>query len=239
MMYLKGIEAGADIVDTSLTPFAMGTSQPATESLVMTLRDTPYDTGLDMDVLIELGRHFKKVRDRFLKEGLINPLVMGVDIEALWYQIPGGMLSNLVSQLTLQGNLEKLPEVMQEIPKVRKDLGYPPLVTPTSQLVGAQALINVMADERYKMIPREVKDYVRGMYGRSPAPMDPQVVEKVLGNEKPIEGRPADHLAPKMEEYKKEIEEYYQQEEDVLSYALFPAVAKTFFEYRREHEDRD
>lgn len=227
LMYLKGIEAGANIVDTALSPLAMGSSQPATEPLVMTLKDTPYDTGLDIDLLMDLARYFGKKRDEYLDKGLLNPKVMGVDIRTLWYQVPGGMLSNLVSQLTQQNRLDMLPDVMEEIPRVREDLGYPPLVTPTSQIVGTQALFNVLTGERYKMVPEEVKNYFRGEYGRSPAPVNEELKEKIL-SESTFKDEPVKTLA----EYKKEIGEYYTQPEDVLSYALFPQVAQEFFKRR-------
>lgn len=230
MMYLKGIEAGADIIDTALTPFAMGTSQPPTESMIVTLQGSPYDTGLDMDRVLELTKHFKAIREEMGKEGLISEKVLGVDIQSLWFQVPGGMLSNLVSQLQLQGTPDLLPQVLEEIPRVREDLGYPPLVTPTSQMVGAQALINVMAGERYKMIPKEVKAYVKGMYGRPPAPIREDIIEKVLGNEVAITNRPADELEPGMEKFRQEIGSLAHSEEDVLSYALFPDVARKYLE---------
>lgn len=232
MLYVKAIEAGADIVDTALAPFAMGTSQPPTESLVMTLQGSEYDTGLDMDALLELGSYFRKLKNQFVEEKLISPLVLGVDIQALFYQVPGGMLSNLVSQLTLQNTLEKLPEVLEEIPKVRKDLGYPPLVTPTSQLVGAQALINVMAPSRYAMIPTEVRNYVKGMYGRPPAKIDEAIKAKVLGHDEAITVRPADLLEPALPRLREELGDYCRSEEDLLSYALFPQVALAYFKNR-------
>ena len=227
LMYLKGIEAGANIVDTALSPLAMGSSQPATEPLVMTLKGTAYDTGLDIDLLMELARYFGKKRDEYLDKGLLNPKVMGVDIRTLWYQVPGGMLSNLVSQLTQQNRLDMLPDVMEEIPRVREDLGYPPLVTPTSQILGTQALFNVLTGERYKMVPEEVKNYFRGEYGRSPAPVNEELKEKIL-SESTFKDEPVKTLG----EYKKEIGEYYTQPEDVLSYALFPQVAQEFFKRR-------
>lgn len=231
MMYLKGIEAGAEIVDTALSPLAMGSSQPPTESFVMTLKGTPYDTGLDIDLLMDLADYFGKKRDLYLEKGLLNPKVLGVDIRTLWYQVPGGMLSNLVSQLTQQKKLDLLTDVMKEIPGVRKDLGYPPLVTPTSQMVGTQALFNVLTGERYKMVPEEVKSYLRGDYGKSPAPVNEEIKEKILAGA-PVKIEPAKSL----EEYKKEIGEYYTQPEDVLSYALFPQVAKDFFKKREARQ---
>lgn len=232
MLYIKCIEAGADIVDTALAPFAMGTSQPPTESLVMTLQGTPHDTQMDMEVLLELGSYFRQLKNQFVEDKTISPLVLGVDIQALWYQVPGGMLSNLVSQMNIQNTLEKLPEVLEEIPKVRKELGYPPLVTPTSQLVGAQAVINVMGATRYSMIPTEVRNYVKGMYGRPPAPIDEDIKKLVLGNEEAITVRPADLLEPALPRLKEELGDYYRTQEDLLSYALFPQVALNYFKNR-------
>ena len=227
LMYLKGIEAGADIIDTALSPLAMGSSQPATESFVMTLKDTPYDTGLNVDVLMDLAKYFRLKRDEYLDSGLLNPKVMGVDIRTLWYQVPGGMLSNLVSQLSESNKLHQLDDVMAEVPKVREDLGYPPLVTPTSQIVGTQALFNVLTGERYKMVPEEVKAYMRGEYGKSPTPVNEELKEKILKGQ-----TPKVETVKTLAEFKKEIGEYYTQPEDVLSYALFPQVALEFFKKR-------
>lgn len=238
MMYMRGIEAGADIIDTALMPFANGTSQPATETMVMTLKDTAYDTGLNMEILMDVADHFAKVRDQFMKDGVLNPKVYMMDIKSLYYQVPGGMYSNLVSQLTLTNQLDLLPQVLAEIPKVRKDLGYPPLVTPTSQIVGAQAVANVLSGGRYKMVPREIKEYVRGMYGRPPAPIDKEIQDMILNGQEPIDGRPADFLEPALEKYREEIKQYMRQPEDVLSYALFPNVAIDYFKHRDEHEPR-
>ena len=210
----------------------MGTSQPPTESMIVTLQNSEFDTGLNMDAVLELTKHFKAIREEMSEAGLISDKVLGVDIQSLWFQVPGGMLSNLVSQLQLQGTPHLLPQVLEEIPKVREDLGYPPLVTPTSQMVGAQALINVMAGERYKMIPKEVKSYVKGMYGRPPAPIRADIMEKVLGNEEPITNRPADYLEPSLPKFREEIGSLAKSEEDVLSYALFPDIAKKYFENR-------
>lgn len=227
LMYLKGIEAGADIIDTALSPLAMGSSQPATESFVMSLKGGEYDTGLNEEVLMELADYFRGKTDEYLKSGLLNPKVMGVDVRTLWYQVPGGMLSNLVSQLTESGRIGQLDEVMAEVPRVREDLGYPPLVTPTSQIVGTQALFNVLTGERYKMVPEEVKAYMRGEYGRSPAPVNEELKEKILKDLPPKENG-----VKSLEDYKREIGEYYTQPEDVLSYALFPQVAMEFFKRR-------
>ncbi len=227
LMYLKGIEAGADIIDTALSPLAMGSSQPATESFVMSLKGGQYDTGLDEEILMELADYFRERAESYLKSGLLNPKVMGVDVRTLWYQVPGGMLSNLVSQLSESNRLHQLDEVMAEVPKVREDLGYPPLVTPTSQIVGTQALFNVLTGERYKMVPEEVKAYMRGEYGRSPAPVNEELKEKIL-KDQPVKKEKTSSLA----DFKKEIGEYYTQPEDVLSYALFPQVALEFFKKR-------
>ncbi|MFV9567555.1 oxaloacetate decarboxylase subunit alpha [Thermoanaerobacter mathranii] len=232
MTYLKAIEAGVDIIDTAISPLALGTSQPATETMVAILKGTQYDTGLDMELLSEIASYFKEVKQNHSKEIDLS-MVMGVDTDVLIYQVPGGMLSNLISQLKQQNALDKYPEVLKEIPKVREELGYPPLVTPMSQMVGTQAVLNVITGERYKMVPKEVKDYVKGLYGRPPAPISEEIKKKIIGDEVVIDVRPADLLKPQFETIKEEIKEYYEQEEDVLSYALFPQVAKKFFEYRR------
>ncbi|MGB9779398.1 oxaloacetate decarboxylase subunit alpha [Caldanaerobacter sp.] len=232
MTYLKAIEAGADVVDTAISPLALGTSQPATETIVATLRGTSYDTGLDLELLSEIAAYFKEVKKNHSKE-IDFSMVMGVDTDVLVYQVPGGMLSNLISQLKEQGALDKYEEVLKEIPRVREDMGYPPLVTPMSQMIGTQAVLNVITGERYKVVPKEVRDYVKGLYGRPPAPISDEIKKKIIGDEKVIEVRPADLLNPQFEEAKEEIKEYYEQEEDVLTYVLFPQVAKKFFEYRR------
>ncbi len=232
MMYMRAIEAGADIIDTAISPLSSGTSQPPTEAFVATLAETPFDTGLDMTALSTVADHFRNLRDRYLANGQINPKMLSVDSNALIYQVPGGMLSNLVAQLKAQNALDKYEDVLKEVPKVRADLGYPPLVTPMSQMVGTQAVLNVILGERYKMIPSEVKDYVRGKYGKSPAEIDQKMITKIIGDEKPISHRPADELAPRFDTLKREIGEYMESEEDVLSYALFPQVAKRFFEQR-------
>jgi oxaloacetate decarboxylase alpha subunit len=229
MTYLKAIEAGVDIIDTAISPLALGTSQPATETMVAILKGTQYDTGLDMELLSEIASYFKEVKQNHSKEIDLS-MVMGVDTDVLIYQVPGGMLSNLISQLKQQNALDKYPEVLKEIPKVREELGYPPLVTPMSQMVGTQAVLNVITGERYKMVPKEVKDYVKGLYGRPPAPISEEIKKKIIGDEEVIDIRPADLLKPQFEAIKEEIKEYYEQEEDVLSYALFPQVAKKFFE---------
>jgi len=233
MTYLKAIEAGCDIVDTALSPLALGTSQPPTEPLVATLAGTPYDTGLHLDLLAEISEHFRGVRERWLASGLIDPKMLGVDVNALKYQVPGGMLSNLVSQLKQAGKIDQLDEVLQEVPRVRKDFGYPPLVTPSSQIVGTQAVMNVIAGERYKMVPKESKAVVKGEYGQTPAPIDPDVMKKILGDETPITCRPADLLTPELDNTRIKAAEWIEQEEDVLTYAMFPQVAEKFFQWRR------
>jgi len=233
MTYLKAIEAGVDIVDTALSPFGSGTAQPPTEPLVATLKDTPYDTGLDINKLNEIAEYFKPIREKYIDSGTLNPKVLSVDINTLIYQVPGGMLSNLVSQLTMQNALDKYDDVLREIPNVRKDLGYPPLVTPTSQIVGTQAVLNVLTGERYKMIPVEVKNYVKGLYGRPTVPISEDIKTKIIGDEEVIDHRPADDISPQLDRLRDEMKEYLEQEEDVLSYALFPQVALKFFEYRQ------
>lgn len=229
MTYLKAIEAGVDIVDTALSPMALGTSQPPTEPLVATLQGTEYDTGIDLNLLTEIAEYFKPLREKYLASGLMSTKVLGVDINTLKYQVPGGMLSNLVSQLKQQGKEDKLDEVLKEVPEVRKDLGYPPLVTPTSQIVGTQAVLNVLMGERYKMVTKETKGICKGEYGRTPVPIDDEFRKKIIGNEKAITCRPADLIKPELEKLKKECAEWTEQPEDVLSYALFDQVAVKFF----------
>lgn len=233
MTYLKAIEAGVDIVDTALSPMALGTSQPPTEPLVTTLQGTEYDTGIDLNLLTEIAEYFKPLREKYLASGLMSTKVLGVDINTLKYQVPGGMLSNLVSQLKQQGKEDKLDEVLKEVPEVRKDLGYPPLVTPTSQIVGTQAVLNVLMGERYKMVTKETKGICKGEYGRTPVPIDDEFRKKIIGNEKAITCRPADLIKPELEKLKKECAEWTEQPEDVLSYALFDQVAVKFFEQRK------
>jgi len=232
MTYLKAIEAGADIIDTASTPLAMGTSQPSTEVMVAALQGTEYDTGLDLDKLIEISNYFQPYREECIKSGLLSTKVLGVDIKALKYQVPGGMLSNLISQLHQAGKDEKLQDVLEEVPRVRKDFGEPPLVTPSSQIVGTQAVMNVITGERYKMVPKESYKLVAGEFGRTVKPMDEEMLKKVLKGEKQMTDRPADHIPPQLEQFKEECKEWTQQPEDVLSYALFPQVAKDFFQYR-------
>ncbi len=238
MTYLKAIEAGCDIIDTAISPLAMGTSQPPTEPFVATLDGTPYDTGLDLVKLSEVAAFFREVRERWLASGLISTKVLGVDVNALIYQVPGGMLSNLVSQLDQAGKGDQLEAVLQEVPRVRKDFGYPPLVTPTSQIVGTQAVMNVITGERYKMVPKESKALVKGEYGKTPAPVDPDIQKKILGDESPITCRPADLLPPELDSIRSKAAEYVEQEEDVLSYGMFPQVAEKFFQWRLAQKHR-
>ncbi len=233
MTLLKAIEAGVDIVDTALSPLGNGTSQPATEPLVATLKGTEYDTGLDLNLLSEISKHFRKVADRLERDGWLDKKVLRVDTNTLLYQVPGGMLSNLIGQLKQAGKEDKLMEVLAEVPRVREDFGYPPLVTPTSQIVGTQAVFNVIAGERYKMVTKESKALLRGEYGRLPAPVNEEVRKKCIGDAPVITHRPADDIPPEYEKYKAEIKDIMEQEEDVLSYALFPQVAMKFFEKRR------
>ena len=233
MVNLKAIEAGCDIVDTALSPLGNGTSQPATEPLVATLKGTPYDTGIEIEKLLPIVNHFKTVADRLKADGFLSPKVLSIDINALIYQVPGGMLSNLISQLKQQNKSDKLGEVLAEVPNVRKDCGYPPLVTPSSQIVGTQAVLNVISGERYKMVTKEFKGLLRGEYGKLPAEPDAAIVKKCIGDEKRITYRPADDLKPEYDQFKQEIADYMEQEEDVLSYAVFGQVALNFFKWRK------
>ncbi|MGN1346211.1 MAG: oxaloacetate decarboxylase subunit alpha [Eubacteriales bacterium] len=233
MTLLKAIEAGVDVVDTAISPMAMGTSQPPTEAIVATLQGTEYDTGLDLKALDKVCKYFTPLREKYLASGLLDPKVLKVDVNCLLYQVPGGMLSNLVSQLKQQGKSEKLAEVLEEVPRVREDAGFAPLVTPTSQIVGTQAVLNVIAGERYKLVSKEFKGLVRGEYGATPAPISPEFTKKIIGDDKPITYRPADKLEPELEKLREQIKPYEEQEEDVLSYALFEQVALKFFEYRK------
>ncbi|MCI8804967.1 MAG: oxaloacetate decarboxylase subunit alpha [Clostridiales bacterium] len=233
MTYLKSIEAGADIIDTDMSPFSMGTSQPATEVMVGALKGTEYDTGLNDKQLKEIADYFRPMREKAIENGLLSTKVLSVDIATLLYQVPGGMLSNLVSQLKTQKAEDKYEEVLNEIPRVRADLGYPPLVTPSSQIVGTQAVLNVLMGERYKMISNETKDMVRGKYGKTPVPISDEIRRKIIGNEKPITNRPADLIPPALAKIEEEMIEYKEQEEDVLSYALFPQIAIEFFKFRQ------
>lgn len=228
MTNLMAAQAGVDIVDTALSPLANGTSQPATESLVATLQGTDRDTGLDLVKLNEAAAYFRTVADKLKKEGILDPKVLSVDTKALIYQVPGGMLSNLLNQLKQAKKEDKYYEVLAEVPRVRKDFGYPPLVTPTSQIVGTQAVMNVLAGERYKMVPKESKGMLKGEYGQLPAPVNEEVRKKCIGDEEVITCRPADLIAPELEKYRAEAGDLAKCEEDVLSYALFPQVAKKF-----------
>ncbi len=234
MTYLKAVEAGADIIDTCLSPFAEGTSQPATESMAIALEALGYKTDLNIETLEHVAEHFAPVRDRFLAEGILNPKVLSVEPKALLYKVPGGMLSNLINQLHDLGLDDKYDEVLAEVPRVRAELGYPPLVTPLSQMVGTQALMNVVTGERYKVVSNEIRDYVRGMYGRSPVKISREVRQMIIGDEEPITCRPADLILPEMGTLRKEIACYAHSEEDVLSYALFPNEARDFLGRRED-----
>lgn len=237
MTYLKAIEAGVDAVDCAISSMALGTSQPATEPLVATLKDTPYDTGLDIRALNEIDEYFKPLKEKYINSGLLDVKVLGVDVNTLIYQVPGGMLSNLVSQLKQSNALDKYEEVLKEIPKVREDFGYPPLVTPTSQIVGTQAVMNVLSGERYKMVPKESKALVKGEYGKTPAPIKKEILDLILKDEMQITCRPADLIEPELESTKDKIKEYIMQNEDVLTYALFPQIAEKFFKYRVDFQN--
>ena len=233
MTCLKAVEAGVDVIDTAMSPFALGTSQPATEVMVETFKGTPYDTGFDQTLLAEIADHFRPIRDKALETGLLNPKNMGVNIKTLLYQVPGGMLSNLTSQLKEQGAEDKYYEVLEEVPRVRKDLGEPPLVTPSSQIVGTQAVFNVLMGERYKMATKETKDVLSGKYGATVKPFNEEVQKKVLGeNPEIITCRPADLIPNELDTLRGEMAQWSQQDEDVLTYALFPQVATDFFKYR-------
>lgn len=233
MVMLKGIEAGADVIDTAMSPLALGTSHPATESMVAALKETEYDTGLDLVALDEISKYVTTLREKYIASGLLNPKLLASDAKALIYQVPGGMLSNLVSQLKGAGKEDKLSEVLAEVPKVRADCGFPPLVTPTSQIVGTQAVFNVILGERYKTVTKEFKGLVKGEYGKTPVEIDPDFRKKIIGDEKPVDCRPADLLSPELDKLREEIKPLAEQEEDVLSYAQFGAVAEKFFERRR------
>lgn len=232
MTYMKAIEAGCDIVDTAISPWSMGTSQPATEVICKAYEGTEFDPGLDQDLLADIADYFRPIQERFVKSGQIDPKVLGVDIKTLRYQVPGGMLSNLVSQLKDQNASDKFYEVLQEVPKVRMDLGQPPLVTPSSQIVGTQAVLNVLMGERYKMMTKETKAILKGEYGKTMKPFNPEVQKKALGDDEPITVRPADLIEPELDRLREEIKAYSIQDEDVLSYALFPQVATDFFKRR-------
>jgi len=236
IMYDRAIKAGVDIIDTAISPFSTGTSQPPTEVFGQILKGTKRDPKLNMEVLGEIAEYFKVIKEKYRENGILNPKVMETEPKALTYQVPGGMLSNLMSQLSGQNAMDKYEAVLREIPNVRKDLGYPPLVTPMSQMVGTQAVFNILLGERYKVIPKEIKDYVRGMYGQSPAPIDMKIQKIIIGDEVPETCRPADKIGPELEKYKSEIGDLAKSMEDVLMYALFPDNARKFLE-RREHPE--
>jgi oxaloacetate decarboxylase alpha subunit len=234
MTYMKAVEAGVDIIDTAISPFAEGTSQPPTEPMVAAFMVTKYDTGLELKLLDEVAEYFMPIREKYIDSGLMDPKLMGVDINTLMYQVPGGMLSNLVSQLKQANAMDKFDEVLNEIPRVREDLGYPPLVTPTSQIVGTQAVLNVLMGERYKMVPNEVKMVVKGMYGKTTIPIKKEIVKKIIGDEEQITCRPADLILPEMDNIRKEAAKYMEQEEDALSMAMLPKPAVDFFKSREQ-----
>jgi len=238
MTYMKAVEAGVDVIDTATSCFSGGTSQPATETINYALKQLGIETGLNDAVLKEVNDFFKPIRDEYLKDGLLNPKVMATDTDALTYKVPGGMLSNLVSQLKAQNAMDKFEEVLIETPKVREDLGYPPLVTPMSQMVGVQATNNVLSGERYKNVSKEVKAYCRGEYGTSPAPINKDVMKMVMGDEKPIKGRYADSLEPIFEKTKEDLKGIAKNDEDVLSYILFPQVTEKYFAARKAEEEK-
>ena len=237
MTVMKAVEAGVDVIDTAISPMALGTSQPPTEPIIASLAGTPYDTGLDLQKLDKVTKYFTPLREKYLKDGLMDPKVLKVDVNALLYQVPGGMLSNLMSQLKQAGKEEKLTEVLEEVPRVRADVGYPPLVTPSSQIVGTQAVFNVLMGERYKTCTKEFKDIVLGKYGKTPVEIDPEFAKTIIGDQTPITYRPADDLAPELDKLRAELPAgYLEQDEDVLSYALFDKVALKFFEYRKNQK---
>ena len=234
MCLLKGVEAGADIIDTAISPLSQCTSHSPTESMVAAFEGTEYDTGLDLEAFTEIRNYFMELRKKYIDSGLLDTKILTADAKALIYQVPGGMLSNLISQLKQAGQEDKLEECLAEVPRVRKDAGYPPLVTPTSQIVGTQAVFNIIAGERYKMVTKEFKGIIEGKYGTTPMPIDPEFVKKIIGDEKQITCRPADLLEPELDKLRAEIPQYIEQDEDVLSYAQFPEVATKFFEKRRD-----
>ena len=235
MTYLRACDAGVDIIDTAFSPLAWGTSQPPVETVVAAFKDTPCDPGLDMELLMEISEYFRGLRQKYYDPiHLIDPMSERVDTSILIHQIPGGMFSNLISQLKEQKAMDRLEEVLEEVPRVRKDLGYPPLVTPTSQLVGTQAVFNVLSGERYKIVPKEVKDYVKGFYGRSPAPIDEEIKKKIIEDEKVITCRPADLLEPQLKSIPEEARKFFQKGDDIITYALFPKTAMEFFRKRAQ-----
>lgn len=234
MTYLMAVQAGADIIDTAISAFAGGTSQPATESIAIALEEMGYDTGLDQLVLKKIAEYFRPIKEEFRKSGQLNPKVMDVDPNTLIYQVPGGMLSNLLSQLKEAGKEDKYEEVLKEVPAVRAELGYPPLVTPMSQMVGTQAVMNIISGKRYKMIPKEIKDYVKGLYGKTPVPITDEIRELIIGDEEVYQGRPADMLSPMMDTLQEELGDLAESTEDVLMYALFPQLALPFLKKRKD-----
>ncbi len=236
MCLLKAVEAGVDSIDTALSPLALGTSHAPTESMVAALQGSEYDTGLDLVKLSALRPYFMELREKYIKEGLLDPKMLAADAKTLIYQVPGGMLSNLLSQLKQAGKEDQLTAVLEEVPRVRKDAGFPPLVTPTSQIVGTQAVFNIVMGERYKMVTKEFKAMVKGEYGRTPLPIDPEFQKKILKGEEAITCRPADLLEPELDKLRQECAEWITQEEDVLSYAQFGQVAVKFFEKRRDKQ---
>jgi pyruvate carboxylase subunit B len=238
MTYFRACEAGVDILDTAFSPLAWGTSQPPVESVVAALKGTPYDTGLDMELLQEIAEYFRELREKYYDPlGLIDPKAERVDPSIMVHQIPGGMFSNLLEQLREQNAVHRLKEVLEEVPRVRRELGYPPLVTPTSQIVGTQAVLNVLSGKRYSIVPKEVKDYVKGFYGRPPAPIDEEVKRLIIGDEEPITCRPADLLEPVLDKIPEDVKPYIESDEDVLTYALFPAAAIEFFKKRKAKKE--
>ncbi len=236
MTLLKAIEAGVDVVDCALSPLALGTSQPATEPMIATLQGTPYDTGIDLAKLDPIAKHFDALREKYIASGLLDPKLLKVNVNALMYQVPGGMLSNLLSQLKQAGASDKLEAVLEEVPRVREDAGYPPLVTPSSQIVGTQAVFNVLMGERYKNVTKEFKGMVKGEYGKTPVAIDPEFVKKIIGEEEQITCRPADNIKPELDTLRAKLGSKAHQEEDVLSYALFDQVAMKYFDKRDEGE---
>ena len=230
MLYMKAVEAGVDIIDTAISPLSGGTSQPPTESLAITFAQMDRNPELNMDALLEVAEYFKPIRDKYMAEGILDAKVLLTDPQTLKYQVPGGMLSNLLSQMKQQNAEDRYEEVLNEVPRVRKDLGYPPLVTPLSQMVGTQALFNVLTGDRYKLVPKEIKDYVKGLYGKAPAKIDEEIKKKIIGDEETITVRPADLIAPEFEAMKKEVGDLAKCDEDVLAYALFPQIAPKFLE---------
>ena len=235
--YYAACQAGVDILDTAISPLAWGTSQPPTESMVAALQGTPYDTGLDLKLLTHIKKYFDDIKEKYL--GILDPISESIDAEVLLYQIPGGMLSNLISQLKEQQALDRYDDVLEEMPRVRKDMGYPPLVTPTSQIVGIQSVMNVLGGERYKTVSNEVKEYMKGMYGKPPAPVNAEIANRIIGDEEIITCRPADLLEPEFDKFKKDGEDkgFVKSDEDALTYALYPPIAPKFLKGEAEEED--